>query len=438
MSVTQCFEPHSPDSEARHFKETWMSFLTKSLAALAVASTTLLAASAQTNHWPRTTVPTTQPCPPTVMPSYPIVTPGQQMPNMPNVPSVPNVPPMSQIPGGNPPPTPFEGVLPSPLNGQVSPTPDGIGERTAFVDRGGSSGLDNLTPMIGDLGLGGFVETVIVLPNGSTSLVRQPRVIRTAAPLVTRNSFKIQENESPRPVDRIFGAYNYFNDLRLNDGADRLDLHRQTIGFEKTFLNRRASFGVRLPFIQTNGGFLGGESGIGDLSLIGKYVLRENYDRGNLLTLGAVVTVPTSSNFPNLGITSQFDTVVLQPWLGSVFNFENFYIQTITSLAVPTDSEQTTFLFNSLGINYRLYRSDSDDATIRFIVPTIEGHLTTPLNNRTPSATSSIIFPDIFVSTFGAHVGLGRRTVLTTAIGVPLTGPRPFAFEGVLQLNLLF
>lgn len=416
-----------------------MSFLNRSLLTMVVVGSTFLSANAQSHHWPRTPVqsyPVQGPCLPGVVPTQPSM-PGQVMPSTPTMPVNPMTP--SPMPGTLPttPTTPTQPMTPSPLTGQVEPITSGVGDDTAFVDRGGSSSLTSLTPMIGDLGLGAYVPTVIRLPDGRTILANVRNSVRTAAPLVARNSFKIQENETARPTDRIFGAYNYFNDLRT-DGSTRLDLHRETIGFEKTLFDRRASIGFRLPFLQTNASPQGSESGIGDLSIVGKYVVRENRDTGSLMTVGTVVTVPTGSRFDSLGLGGDFKTTYIQPWVGGLVNFENFYLQGFTSLAFPTDGEQTTFLFSSLGLNYRLYQNFAPDARLRFVVPTIEGHLTSPLNNRGLGGNSAFGFPDIFVLTGGSHFGIGQRATLTTAIGLPLTGPRPFSFEGILQLNIAF
>jgi hypothetical protein len=70
------------------------------------------------------------------------------------------------------------------------------------------------------------------------------------------------------------------------------------------------------------------------------------------------------------------------------------------------------------------------------IIPTVELHLTTPLNNR--NRTNSLVFaPDIFAITGGVHLQYGRA-ILTIGTSTPLTGPKPYAVEGIAQLNLRF
>src|SRR5262249_29857955 len=65
----------------------------------------------------------------------------------------------------------------------------------------------------------------------------------TAIALLTRGAFKIADNESPRPQDRVFVNYNYFDRIL----GTSVDLNRETLGFEKTFLDGNASVGMRVP-----------------------------------------------------------------------------------------------------------------------------------------------------------------------------------------------
>src|SRR5439155_99725 len=89
--------------------------------------------------------------------------------------------------------------------------------------------------MIGDLGAGTFARQVIVTPIGvSTNGHPQFAVSNRVVPLPGRGAFKIEENESPRPLDRVFVSYNYFNSVGL-PGTPSYDLHREVAGFEKAF-----------------------------------------------------------------------------------------------------------------------------------------------------------------------------------------------------------
>src|SRR5205823_2792588 len=109
---------------------------------------------------------------------------------------------------------------------------------------------------------------VIILSNGTVvpataaavgsrfQVVRQPGC-GIGLPIMSRGAFKIAENESAAPQDRVFVTYNFYDNLNGSlRGPDqpRVDLHRETFGFEKSFLDGNASFGMRLPYLQVTGG----------------------------------------------------------------------------------------------------------------------------------------------------------------------------------------
>src|SRR6185369_4585079 len=118
--------------------------------------------------------------------------------------------------------------------------------------------------------------------------------------------------------------------------------------------------------------------------------------------------------------------------LGFIVNFGSFYIQGFSSVVVPTDDRDTTLFCNDLALLYRLYvRGQNEDGLLRTVTPTLEGHLTNPLNNRGVT-NSPIGFPDILITTGAVHVGLGQRSELTLGAAVPLTGPQPFDLEAIV------
>lgn len=258
-------------------------------------------------------------------------------------------------------------------------------------------------------------------------------------PLATQGAFKIAENESPRPVNRVFINYNYFNDVLgfAHSGAiPRIDLHRETIGFETTFLDSNASFGMRLPFLQFANFSALDNFFLGDLSFIFKYALINDRITGNVLSGGLVVTAPTGEDDILL---DDFDSnsTLLQPWGGFIYNMGSFYMHGFTSLVVPTDSSNVTFWANDLGMGWWAYRNNSGNTFFSAIVPTVEVHVNTPLNHR-GSENSPIGFIDSVNLTGGVYWIFGQRTYLGTAIGAPVTGPRPFNFETLVNLNVRF
>jgi hypothetical protein len=208
------------------------------------------------------------------------------------------------------------------------------------------------------------------------------------------------------------------------------------IGFEKTFMGGDASIGMRLPFAQSLGDPAVNHSDIGDLSIIGKYAFLRDRTTGDVLSGGLVITVPTGDSFLPLGIPN-INSTLLQPYVGGIYNWNNFYLLGFSSIVVPTDSRDVTFLANDLAVGYYLYRTTNRDKWITSVVPTLEGHLTTPLNHRGLSS-DPIGLPDIFDFTFATRFGLGKSATLGLGLVVPVTGPKPFDYEAQVQINWRF
>jgi hypothetical protein len=277
-------------------------------------------------------------------------------------------------------------------------------------------------------------------------------------------AFKIAENESPKPQDRVFVSYNFYGNLRgpqngPNDAFTssqttinantlslfsastsaifipatprvNVNLHRETFGFEKTFLDGFASIEMRVPLLQQRSSVTGiGASDIGDLTIIGKYAFLLD-EAGNVLSAGLAVTAPTGPSIAT--IDGNLHSTLLQPWAGYIWNFDRFYLQAFHSVVIPTDARDVTLLFNDVGFNFWLYRG-SPNRFLQFIVPTVEAHVTTPLNHR--DLNGAIFAPDLVVLTGGAHLGLFGNATLTLGAATPVTGPRPCTVEGFAQLN---
>ncbi|MBY0232862.1 MAG: hypothetical protein K2W96_26570, partial [Gemmataceae bacterium] len=296
---------------------------------------------------------------------------------------------------------------------------------------GGSSSLNNGAPtMIGDLGSRG-VGLSDRFVSGGVVLNRRVR------PLVNAGAFKIAENESPRPIDRVFLTYNYFDDVNtFGSRRGDLDVHRQVIGFERTFLDGDASFGARLPFLQANGG---GIDGVGDLTLVSKFAFVNNRRTGDIVSGGLVLTLPTGRDV-RLVDGSNLQSLLFQPWVGGILNSDDFYVHGFSSLIIPTESRDATLWSNDIGVGYRLYQDRN--AALSAIIPTLEAHLLTPLSkrgaDRVLNGTALVGVPDQLILTAGVHFGLYDRAFLTLGAATPVTGPRLFNVEGIVQLNVAF
>jgi hypothetical protein len=255
--------------------------------------------------------------------------------------------------------------------------------------------------------------------------------------------FKIGENESPRPLDRVFTAFNYYGDERpaatRAAGFGRSDIYRELFGLEKTFLDGRASVGLRLPLDTwhlSDGTLPGGTStDIGDLDVIFKYALLEDRASGSLLSAGLVVTTPTGpSFFANLrlpDLVGAHPDTLLQPFVGYIVGLDKWYLHGFSSVSVSTDGKSAMLLFNDLGAGYWLYRNGGD-ALLTAVIPTAEVHVNTPLTHRDNPTVDSV---DL---TQGLIFEFRRRAWLTFGVSENVTGPKIYEIEAIVQLNLRF
>ncbi len=262
--------------------------------------------------------------------------------------------------------------------------------------------------------------------------------LAATGPAAFRSSFKIAENESPRPLDRIFVTGNYYSDVDrsiLASSGGSANVYREMLGFEKTFLGGDASVGVRLPYFQLTGGPGLAETRIGDVSLLFKYAFVNDRSTGNLASAGVVLTAPTGPSLPLAGQSSVNPTFV-QPWIGGIWNWKDLYVQNFLSVAVPTDARDVSYFFKSVAVGYWLYRTQEANRLLTAIVPDAELHLNTPLNHR-GSDSSPIGYPDTLDFTGGCYFFL-RRAVLGVGVGAPLTGPKPYEYQVSTNLNFRY
>lgn len=249
-----------------------------------------------------------------------------------------------------------------------------------------------------------------------------------------RGAFKIAENESPQPQDRIYLNYNFFDSVKHDLVPGREDVHRETLGVEKTLFGD-ASIGLRLPFFE---GIDTQDFKVGDLSFLLKYAAINHRDTGDALSLGLIVTAPTGQ------IPDRFDAArnenvhdaLVSPFIGYVWNWNNFFVHGFHSIMVATDSSDVTEVFNDLGFGYWLCRTDDPGRLVTGVIPTFEVHVNTPVNHRVGSTPQ--VYRDIVDLTFGSHFEFKKRYILGVAAVTPVTNPRGFDFEVIANLNFRF
>ena len=246
-----------------------------------------------------------------------------------------------------------------------------------------------------------------------------------AAAPVSYGGLKIAENESPLPMNRVFATYNYYNNVN-----SVVDVHREVIGFEQTFLDGRASVGMRLPFFQADGPGPDRYNKIDDLSVTLKYAIWLDRPTGSAVSVGLSVTAPTGAVYRDTNL-NEHRLVQFQQFAAAIWQRDRFYVHGFSSVVLPTDDVAPTLFFNDVGVGYWAYQNPGG-RLLTGVVPTIEAHVTTPLNHRGEQDPERR--RDLVNVTAGTHLFFGNRS-LGFAVGTPVTGPRLFTVEGIVQFN---
>ncbi len=319
---------------------------------------------------------------------------------------------------------------------------------------GSPGGIAEAFPMIGDRGPLFLRQNLRfppiptpIPPPGTNSASLVARSVAAIVPAV--RGFKIADNQYPRPVDRVWVSFNYFNGVNsglnseLGAPIKNMQVYSEIFGFEKTFLDQQASIGFRIPVntltITSEFPSLSGtHTSTGNFSSYFKYVLWQD-NRGNLISGGVDMSFPTGpTTFAGYPTTLGINSFEFQPFLGYIYQRDPFYVQGFSSISVPTDRNLATMYYFDIALGYYAYRSQNPRALISAIVPVFETHLNIPLNwaGFQPRFIGST--PDVVDLTFGVNLGLAGRAMISTAYVCSVTGPQPFSGELALLLNVPF
>jgi hypothetical protein len=339
---------------------------------------------------------------------------------------------------------------------------------------GAASGPMSAAPnMMGDLfGAGGVYVHMFEFSTSNTA---------QRAPLAgdTVPRFKMADNTSPLPQDRVYLDYSFYGNVPINTPG--VNVNSFAPGFEKTFLDGRVSFELRLPMADTldQNYFFDNTTRtsvgeIGDLGMVFKGLLFRN--ERFAMSGGLAMTAPTGpderfytdQSDTNVDVLMKNESVHLMPFVGFLWTPNDRWFS-ISYLQLDVDSNGTpisvdngrgtlssigtyrepTFMYLDLSLGYWAYRSESQNRYLTGIAPVVEVHVNQSLE-KSPvlingasqvggdingNQINNISIVDLMV---GLHVELCGKTTLTAAYCTPATGDRQFDGEFRCFLNRRF
>lgn len=314
--------------------------------------------------------------------------------------------------------------------------------------------------MIGDFFGGSFL---IASGDPSDSPQLGPSIRGTTVSLAGGDRrFKVAENVSPIPQDRVFFNYNHFhNSLRDINGVSK-NLDRFTFGLEKTFHEQMSSIEIRLPFAsalnsrQQLGLPETQHTEIGNLALGFKACLLAGDDW--IVAGGTTLTMPTGDDYELFSgdertLLIQNDAVHLAPYLGyAAFPGRHWFFQTflqtdfdLNGNDVFTDFngfegvlQDQNLLFLDFSLGRWLHRSSDPRDWISGIALMAELHYTTTINDT--DFVAGVTNPDNRMDVLNTTAALNFQfeiSSLRVGAAAPLRDDEESLFDAeiIVQLN---
>lgn len=265
-------------------------------------------------------------------------------------------------------------------------------------------------------------------PGPDLNVIRTPEV---AALYKSQINFKAADNRSPRPQNRLWTSYNYFNGIY----DSRMDDHRNSLGGEIAFFDQRFSlemYGNHNFF--TDSPF--NSSQWGDLHFIMKGVMLQQ--QNVLLSWGLGTGIPTGDRPP--GVPGE--SVQLSPFIGYMWNFGDglWFVQGYEQLDVMI-RENRLLLHTDIGIGRWLVPLDYSRTGLTGLAPTLELHLYNPFRggyNDDPPQLTGLVFRDVLNLTMGCTAYINRNFTVAAGFGLPLSNNHDYDFEFILHGNWFF
>jgi len=282
-------------------------------------------------------------------------------------------------------------------------------------------------------------------------------------------TFKIAENSSPIPTDRVFFNYNHFHRALIAGNGLTRSLDRYTFGIEKTYCCGLGSVELRIPFAhglnsRQSSGLYGplAATEFGNLAVAWKHALcRDSY---TTLSAGLGMTFPTGDEA--LAVEGRAGRVMtriknnavhLQPFLGWLRTpnqrvFYEAFVQLdfdcngntvyTSSYAGPPIRRGTLFDQILLYVDFTagFWAYHNENASLLWgVAPMLELHYTSTLQGaaNVGGITNPCNRMDILNITGGLHFQLGPLSTLRVAAVAPLTSGDDTLFpaEVTVQFN---
>jgi hypothetical protein len=284
---------------------------------------------------------------------------------------------------------------------------------------------------------------------------------------------RLSDDNNPVPRDRLIFNWDYFEDATVSPNG--FDVHRFSVGVEKTFFDQWASVEVRLPFASTLDSAVGSDGSIardtefGNLFTAVKALLIRS-DNFNM-SAGVAVNWPTGEDTRMRGLDGR-DLIVIEnrsyivsPFLALLFTpGDRFFAQAwvhgdidVTGSPVFTnfdgrgrvhvgDLRDQRLLTTDLQVGYWIVRDDSGHA-LRGLAPFIEAHYTTTLTgaNQVTAGNGFLVGPsdrhyDEINVTTGITALFSSNLMLTAGLVIPVggTGDRFFDYQFGVRANWFF
>ena len=248
--------------------------------------------------------------------------------------------------------------------------------------------------------------------------------------------FKLTENNSPFPQNRVFFNYHHFHNALRDAAGRRRNVNRYTFGVESTVWNECNSIELRVPFagtVSSSQDLSGSDfesTEFGNISFAFKRLLFRNQCSALAVGLGVVLPTGDDSVLLDSGVPQAIfnnDSFYIQPFLGYYRQpnerlFWQFFTQVDfdangNRVVIPgtgifgtgSDQVQTlqdqTLLFLDFSMGYWLYKNDARRRYLTGVAPMLELHYTTTLQDQD-------------LGNFGVFERIGRRDVLNLTAGL--------------------